>query len=118
MELYEHNQIAYQEADKMLKTYGCAAVIHPTGTGKSFIAFKLIEEHPDAQFLWLSPNDIFRAEQIQLFFVHPNQPGIGHMNDIVEIAADIPPLAFKDIIIRGQPQELRIGVGRTAGELV
>lgn len=48
MELYEHNQIAYQEADKMLKTHGRAAVIHPTGTGKSFIAFKLIEEHPDA----------------------------------------------------------------------
>ena len=32
------------------------------------------------------------------------------MNDIVEIIADIPPLAFKDIIIRGQPQELRIGM--------
>lgn len=64
MELYEHNQIAYQEADKMLKTYGCAAVIHPTGTGKSFIAFKLIEEHPDAQFLWLSPNDyIFESQR-------------------------------------------------------
>lgn len=48
----------------MLKTYGCAAVIHPTGTGKSFIAFKLIEEHPDAQFLWLSPNDyIFESQR-------------------------------------------------------
>lgn len=64
MELYEHNQVAYQEADKMLKTYGRAAVIHPTGTGKSFIAFKLIEEHPDAQFLWLSPNDyIFESQR-------------------------------------------------------
>ncbi len=48
----------------MLKTYGRAAVIHPTGTGKSFIAFKLIEEHPDAQFLWLSPNDyIFESQR-------------------------------------------------------
>lgn len=48
----------------MLKTYGCAAVIHPTGTGKSFIAFKLIEEHPNAQFLWLSPNDyIFESQR-------------------------------------------------------
>lgn len=64
MELYEHNQVAYQEADKMLKTYGRAAVIHPTGTGKSFIAFKLIEEHPNAQFLWLSPNDyIFESQR-------------------------------------------------------
>ena len=48
----------------MLKTHGRAAVIHPTGTGKSFIAFKLIEEHPDAQFLWLSPNDyIFESQR-------------------------------------------------------
>ena len=39
IDLFEHNQIAYQEAYAMLKSVGKAAVVHPTGTGKSFIAF-------------------------------------------------------------------------------
>ena len=48
----------------MLESHRRAAVIHPTGTGKSFLAFQLIEDHPDARFLWLSPNDyIFENQQ-------------------------------------------------------
>ena len=61
--LFEHNEKAYRDAARMLKDYGRAAVIHPTGTGKSFIAFQLIEDHPEAQFLWLSPNEyIFESQ--------------------------------------------------------
>ena len=41
IELYEHNAKAYRAARKMLAEKGLAAVVHPTGTGKSFIAFKL-----------------------------------------------------------------------------
>ena len=37
--LYEHNQSAYRAAEAMLSSEGKAAVIHPTGTGKSFIGF-------------------------------------------------------------------------------
>lgn len=45
--LYPHNQKAYENVLCLLEETGRAAVIHPTGTGKSFIAFKLAEEHPD-----------------------------------------------------------------------
>lgn len=47
----------------MLETYRRAAVIHPTGTGKSFLAFQLIEDHPGDSFLWLSPNDYIFENQ-------------------------------------------------------
>ena len=36
----------------MLEDKQMAAVIHPTGTGKSMIAFKLVEQHPHKHFLW------------------------------------------------------------------
>lgn len=63
LHLFEHNVRAYQAAAAMLEQYGKAAVVHPTGTGKSYIAFKLIEDHPDAAFLWLSPSEyIFRTQ--------------------------------------------------------
>ena len=49
--LYEHNRIAYESALSMLDKVGKAAIIHPTGTGKSFIGFKLCEDHPDKRIL-------------------------------------------------------------------
>ena len=61
--LFEHNQTAYEAAVSMLHETGKAAVIHPTGTGKSFIAFKLCEDHPDKVVCWLSPSEyIFRTQ--------------------------------------------------------
>ena len=63
IELYEHNQTAYQAALDMLKTAGKAAIIHPTGTGKSFIGFKLCEDFPEKIVCWLSPSKyIFRTQ--------------------------------------------------------
>lgn len=56
LSLYRHNEEAYDRAAGMLSASGRAAVIHPTGTGKSYIAFRLIEEHPGEDFLWLSPS--------------------------------------------------------------
>lgn len=41
IELFEHNRQAYDSAVAMLAAAGKACVIHPTGTGKSFIGFKL-----------------------------------------------------------------------------
>ena len=47
----------------MLAARGKAAVVHPTGTGKSFIAFKLAEDNPSSRVLWLSPSEyIFRTQ--------------------------------------------------------
>ena len=41
--LYKHNEDAYRAVETMLEEKQMAAVIHPTGTGKSMIAFKLVE---------------------------------------------------------------------------
>ena len=51
----------------MLAARGKAAVVHPTGTGKSFIAFKLAEDNPSSRVLWLSPSEyIFRTQMENL----------------------------------------------------
>ena len=52
--LYPHNAQAYAAALGLLVETRKAAVIHPTGTGKSFIGFKLCEDFPDAVICWLS----------------------------------------------------------------
>lgn len=53
--LFEHNQQVYDAAVVMLSGTGKAAIIHPTGVGKSFIGFKLCEDNSDKNILWLSP---------------------------------------------------------------
>ncbi len=65
LHLFEHNARAYQAVAAMLEQYGKAAVVHPTGTGKSYIAFKLIEDHPDAAYLWLSPSEYIFKTQLE-----------------------------------------------------
>lgn len=61
--LFEHNQSAYCKAVTMLAERGKAAIVHPTGTGKSFIAFKLAEDNSSSRILWLSPSEyIFRTQ--------------------------------------------------------
>ncbi len=63
--LFEHNQTAYEAAMAMLSETGKAAVIHPTGTGKSFIGLKLCEEHSEATVCWLSPSEYIFKTQIE-----------------------------------------------------
>lgn len=63
--LYGHNQTAYDAALSMLEETGKAAVVHPTGTGKSFIAFHLAEEHPTAKICWLSPSEYIYRTQVE-----------------------------------------------------
>lgn len=78
IQLFEHNQRAYIAVEDMLARVGKAAVIHPTGTGKSYIAFKLIESHPDASFLWLSPSDyIYKTQKEAL---QQSDPGMSLEN--------------------------------------
>ena len=63
IELFAHNRQAYAQAKAMLAKTGKAAVIHPTGTGKSFIGFKLCEDHPSQRICWLSPSEyIFKTQ--------------------------------------------------------
>lgn len=61
--LYPHNEEAYRAVLAMLAETGKACVVHPTGTGKSFIGFKYCEDHPEQAVLWLSPSEyIFRTQ--------------------------------------------------------
>ena len=55
--LYKHNAEAWMAARDMLEETGKAAVVHPTGTGKSFIGFKLCEEYPGKTVCRFSPSD-------------------------------------------------------------
>ena len=63
--LFEHNEKAYHAAVRMMEQYGKAAIVHPTGTGKSYIAFKLIEDNPKATVLWLSPSEYIFKTQLE-----------------------------------------------------
>jgi helicase domain protein len=65
MNLFEHNKKAYDSAVQMLSERGKAAIIHPTGTGKSFIGFKLCEDNPDKKVLWLSPSEYIFKTQVE-----------------------------------------------------
>ena len=65
MQLFEHNKTAYEAAVTMLAERGKAAVIHPTGTGKSFIGFKLCEDNSDKTICWLSPSRYIYQTQLE-----------------------------------------------------
>ena len=65
IELFKHNLTAYEAALSMLRKTKKAAIIHPTGTGKSFIGFKLCEDNPAATVCWLSPSEYIFKTQLE-----------------------------------------------------
>ena len=76
--LFEHNEKAYHTAVRMMEQYGKATIVHPTGTGKSYIAFKLIEDNPEKVVIWLSPSEyIFKT---QLESLKRNDPDFSLVN--------------------------------------
>ncbi len=67
LNLFSHNKAAYEAVINLLEEAGKAAVIHPTGTGKSFVAFELAMENPDKKVLWLAPSEyIYKTQQESL----------------------------------------------------
>ena len=72
IKLYSHNQKAYDLAVTMLEDTKKAAIVHPTGTGKSFIAFKLCEDHPDKTICWLSPSEYIFSTQLENLYQATN----------------------------------------------
>ena len=56
---------AYHAAVRMMNQYGKAAIVYPTGTGKSYIAFKLVEDNPDKVVIWLSPSEYIFKTQLE-----------------------------------------------------
>ena len=65
IKLFSHNQSAFASALDMLDSVGKAAVVHPTGTGKSYIGFKLCETFPEKTVCWLSPSEYIYQTQLE-----------------------------------------------------
>ena len=55
LELLPHQNEAYQAVIKKFEEKGKAAVIFPTGCGKSYVALEYILKHPDERVLFLAP---------------------------------------------------------------
>lgn len=56
IELFEHNLKAYNAIIKAWKTSNRTCIIHATGTGKSLIISKNIEQNPNSKHLFISPS--------------------------------------------------------------
>ena len=56
IQLFPLNQAALNHVEEALKYTRRAAVIQPTGSGKSFVALAFIERRPNNSFLYLAPS--------------------------------------------------------------
>ena len=65
LKLFEHNKKAYDVACQLMDEDGKAAIIHPTGTGKSLIAFQLAFDNPKKTIVWLSPSEYIFHTQLE-----------------------------------------------------
>ena len=64
IELYNHNKETYQKIIELFKDGNRVGIVQPTGTGKSFLYLKWIEDHPLDSFAILSPStEIFTQLQ-------------------------------------------------------
>ena len=60
IQLYKHNKETYERVQNMFQDNNRVAVIQPTGSGKSFLILKFIEDRCNSKILVLSPsNEIF-----------------------------------------------------------
>lgn len=55
IELYKHNKIAYDKIQKMFEEKNKVAIIHATGTGKSYISLKWLYDNRNKSCLFLAP---------------------------------------------------------------
>ncbi|MBR1473335.1 MAG: Helicase associated domain protein [Paludibacteraceae bacterium] len=74
--LFSHNQKAYESLIETLESERRACIVHPTGTGKSFIGFKYCEDHLEQAVLWLCPSEyIFKTQCESLIATGAEMPG-------------------------------------------
>lgn len=65
VELYKHNKVAYEKVEKMFEKENRVAVVHPTGSGKSFISLKWLYDNRDKKCLFLAPTLAIRDQLIR-----------------------------------------------------
>ena len=56
VELYNHNKTTYENITRIFKTSNKCATVQPTGSGKSFLIFKLAQENSDKTIIVFEPN--------------------------------------------------------------
>ena len=105
IELFEHNQKTYEKLSQMFKSDNRVGVVQPTGTGKSFLFLKWIEDHPEDRFIVLSPSmEIFTqlgdyADDAEAFNLLDNTQMISYQLLNNMSAEDISHLRASKIII-------------------
>lgn len=91
IELYEHNQKAYDALLDMLGERDRACIIKPTGTGKFVIIAKMVQDNPDKRFLLLGTNDyMFNDQMANLAEIAPGfgeKPRLRHWFAVFSAAA-------------------------------
>ena len=114
--LFPHNQTAYESLLAVLGADRRACIIHPTGTGKSFIGFKYCEDHPEQSVLWLSPSVyIFKTQQESLLATDAKMPGnITFMTyvKLSQLDQDVPCIPMRSSLMKCTAQLLRHGRDR------
>ena len=65
LRLFGHNEKAYHAAARMMEQYGKAAIVHPTGTGKSYIASKMTLGEAVVRGVLPTPNYVTTVYQYQ-----------------------------------------------------
>ena len=56
VELYNHNKTTYENITRIFETSNKCAAVQPTGSGKSFIIFKLAQDNSDKTIIVFEPN--------------------------------------------------------------
>lgn len=57
IKLKKHNEGTYEKIQEGFKHSKKVAVIQPTGTGKSFLALKLLEDNKDKKAIYIAPSN-------------------------------------------------------------
>ena len=66
IKLFEHNQSAYESVLEMLSDECKAAVVHPTGIGKSYIGFKPVSSSLKRLFAGYRRLNIFLTHSLKI----------------------------------------------------
>lgn len=56
VELYNHNKTTYENITRIFETNNKCATVQPTGSGKSFLIFKLAQDNSDKTIVVFEPN--------------------------------------------------------------
>ena len=66
LKLLTYQKEAYNKVIELFEEKGKAAVIFPTGCGKSFISLEYMLKHPDERVLFLSPRNAIKDQMYEL----------------------------------------------------